>query len=191
MSNSSSRICLHFISPGTVHWQALEAGEGPGREKERRQVLLAVKNDPSERQFWVLEHVKSLSCVWLSVTLRTVAHQVPLSVGFFRQEHWSGLPCPPPEDPLNPGTEPTPLIKSPAREGGFFTDSTTWGVFLDYVCMLNPFRCVWLCVTLWTVTLQAPLSTGFSRQEYCSGLPCPPPGDPAPNVMLTILFSPK
>ena len=36
---------------------------------------------------------------------------------------------------------------------------------------------VWLCVTSWTLALQAPLSTGFSRQEYWSGLPCPPPGD--------------
>ena len=33
------------------------------------------------------------------------------------------------------------------------------------------------CVTLWTVACQAPLSMGFSRQEYWSGLPCPPPGD--------------
>ena len=32
-------------------------------------------------------------------------------------------------------------------------------------------------VTPWTVALQAPLSMGFSRQEYWSGLPCPPPGD--------------
>ena len=32
-------------------------------------------------------------------------------------------------------------------------------------------------VTLWTVALQAPLPMGFSRQEYCSGLPCPPSGD--------------
>ena len=31
--------------------------------------------------------------------------------------------------------------------------------------------------TLWTVAHQAPLSLGFSRQEYWSGLPCPPPGD--------------
>ena len=31
--------------------------------------------------------------------------------------------------------------------------------------------------TLWTVACQAPLSTGSSRQEYWSGLPCPPPGD--------------
>ena len=32
-------------------------------------------------------------------------------------------------------------------------------------------------MTLWIVTCQAPLSTGFSRQEYWNGLPCPPPGD--------------
>ena len=35
---------------------------------------------------------------------------------------------------------------------------------------------VWLFVTPWTVARQAPLSLGFSRQEYWSGLPCPPPG---------------
>ena len=37
--------------------------------------------------------------------------------------------------------------------------------------------CVRLFVTPWTVTRQAPLSMGFSRQEYCSGLPFPTPGD--------------
>ena len=38
--------------------------------------------------------------------------------------------------------------------------------------------------TLWTVALQAPLSIGFSRQEYWSGLPCPPPGDlPNPRII--------
>jgi len=43
-----------------------------------------------------------------------------------------------------------------------------------------------LCLTLqplWTVAHQAPLSMGFSRQEYCSGLPCHPPGDlPDPGI---------
>ena len=43
--------------------------------------------------------------------------------------------------------------------------------------MLSHFSCVGLFVTLWTVACQAPPSTGFSRQEYWSGLPCPPPGD--------------
>ena len=37
-----------------------------------------------------------LSCIWLSVTLWTVAHQASLSMGFFRREHWSGLPFPSP-----------------------------------------------------------------------------------------------
>ena len=36
---------------------------------------------------------------------------------------------------------------------------------------------VWLFATLWTVAHQAPLSIGFSRQEYWRGLSCPPPGD--------------
>ena len=44
---------------------------------------------------------------------------------------------------------------------------------------------VQLLVTPWTVARQAPLSTGFSRQEYWSGLPCPPPGDlPNPGIEL-------
>ena len=43
------------------------------------------------------------------------------------------------------------------------------------------FSHVLLFVILWTVAHQAPLSIGFSRQEYWSGLPCPPPGD-LPNL---------
>ena len=39
------------------------------------------------------------------------------------------------------------------------------------------FSCVWLFVTPWTAAREAPPSLGFSRQEYWSGLPCPPPGD--------------
>ena len=52
-------------------------------------------------------HVHSVtsSCVWLSVTLWTIALQVPLSMEFSRQEYWSGLPCPPPGDLLDPGIE--------------------------------------------------------------------------------------
>ena len=43
--------------------------------------------------------------------------------------------------------------------------------------MLNCFSCVQLFVSPWTVARQVPLSIGFSRQEYWSLLPCPPPGD--------------
>ena len=44
-------------------------------------------------------------------------------------------------------------------------------------CMLSCFSPVQLFATLWSVACQAPLSIGFSTQEYWSGLPCPPPGD--------------
>ena len=60
-----------------------------------------------------------------SVTPWTVAHQAPLSVGFFRQEYWSGLPCPTPGNLPYPGTEPMSLA-SPALAGRFFTTGTTW-----------------------------------------------------------------
>ena len=57
--------------------------------------------------------------------------------------------------------------------------------------MLSCFSCVQLFVTPWTVACQAPLSMGFSRQEYWSGLPCPPPGDlPYPAMELVSLMSP-
>ena len=42
------------------------------------------------------------------------------------------------------------------------------------ICVLSHFSCVRLFATLWTVANQAPLSMGFSRQEYWSGLPSPP-----------------
>ena len=51
--------------------------------------------------------------------------QAPLSMGFSRQEYWSGLPCPSPGDLSDPGIEPTSL-KSLALVGRFFTTSTTW-----------------------------------------------------------------
>ena len=62
------------------------------------------------------------SCVRLFVTPWTVAHQAPLSMGFSRQEDWSGLPCPSPGDLPDPAIKPTSL----ALAGGFFTTSATW-----------------------------------------------------------------
>ena len=44
-------------------------------------------------------------------------------------------------------------------------------------CRLSGFSSIWILVTLGTAVCQAPLSMGFSRQEYWSGLPCPPPGE--------------
>ena len=56
-----------------------------------------------------------LSCVWLFMALWTVAHQAPLFMGFPRQEHWSGLPFPPPGQQR--------LRKSTNQEKNSFTNS--------------------------------------------------------------------
>ena len=55
-----------------------------------------------------------------------IAHQAPLSMGFSRQEYWSGLPFPPPGDLLDPGIKPTSLV-SPELAGRFFFNyCTAW-----------------------------------------------------------------
>ena len=68
------------------------------------------------------------------------AHQAPPSLGFSRQEHWSGLPFP-----------------SPMHE----SEKWKWSKSLSHVRLL---------ATPWTAAHQAPPSMGFSRQEYWSGL---------------------
>ena len=78
----------------------------------------------------VLSH---FSQVQLFETLWTVAHQTPLSMGFSRQEYWSGLPCPPPGALPDPEIEPTSLM-SPVLAGRFFITHTTFTplmVFFD------------------------------------------------------------
>ena len=65
------------------------------------------------------------SHVQLFVILWTVAHQASLSMGFLRQEYWSGLPCLPPGDLPDPGIEPAALM-SPSLAGRLFTTSATW-----------------------------------------------------------------
>ena len=64
-------------------------------------------------------HAYSLSCVQLFQTLWTVAHQVPLSIVFPKQEYWSGLPFPLPRDLPNPGNEPLSLM-SPTLAGRLY-----------------------------------------------------------------------
>ena len=66
----------------------------------------------------------SLSCVWLFATLGTVAHQTPLSMGFSRQEYWSGLIFPTPRDLPDWGITPISLM-SPALASGFLYHCAT------------------------------------------------------------------
>ena len=72
------------------------------------------------------------SCVQLSVTLWIIALQALLSMGFAKQEDWSGLPCPSPGDLPNPGIEPSSLV-SPALADQFFTTITTWKEMLSTI----------------------------------------------------------
>ena len=54
---------------------------------------------------WNRQNIVAFSCVQLFVTPWIVARQAPLSMEFFRQEYWSGLPFPSPWDLPNQGTE--------------------------------------------------------------------------------------
>ena len=82
------------------------------------------------------------SRVRLCATQWTAAHQAPPSLGFSRQEHWSGLPFP-----------------SPMHE------SEKWKVKVKSLSHVQ------LLATPWAAAFQAPPSMGFSRQEYWSGVP--------------------
>ena len=93
----------------------------------------------------VLSH---FSRVQLSVTPWIMACQAPPSMGFSKQEYWSGLPF------------PSPVIKYEVSE----------------VRDVKSLSRVQLFATPWTAAHQVPLSMGFSRQEYWSGVPSPSPG---------------
>ena len=96
---------------------------------EMRTLLHRCWNVNWEQPLWrqcgcMLSH---FSRVQLFSTPWTVAYQAPLSMGFSRQEYWSGLPSPPPGDLPHSGIEPASLM-FPALEGRFFATSTTWEV---------------------------------------------------------------
>ena len=80
----------------------------------------------------------------LSKTPRTVACQAPLSMGFSRQESWSGLPHPPLVDLYDLGVESASLL-SPDLAGGFFITNATWEVLKTVQFNSVPQLCLTLC----------------------------------------------
>ena len=101
-------------------------------------------------------------------------------MGFSRQEYWSGLPF------SSPGNLPDLRIKSssPTLQADSLPSEPT-GKFLGRKVKVKSLSRVRLLATPWTVAYQDPLSMGFSRQEYWSGLPFPSPGDlPDPGIEL-------
>ena len=88
-----------------------KAEEGRGGEEGGEEVGEGGREGRREKR----KKEKSLSCVRLFVTPWTVAYQGPLSIGFSRQEYWSGLPCPSPGDLPDPGIEPRfPTLRADA-----------------------------------------------------------------------------
>ena len=80
-----------------------------------------------------------LSCfshVWLFAILWTVAHQAPLSIRLSRQECWSGLLSPPPEDVPDPRIKPV-SPSAPALAGGFFTSEPSGEPIIMLYCFIN------------------------------------------------------
>ena len=71
------------------------------------------------------------TCVWLFVTLRTVAHQAPFSLGFSRQEYCSGLPCPSPGK-FSQTRDRTCISRASCIAGGFFTHWATWELSITF-----------------------------------------------------------
>ena len=95
-----------------------------------------------------------------SSTPWTIAHHVPLSMGFPRQEYWSELPFPSPGALPNPGTEPRSLCIA----GRFFTDwATREAGSIVYFSSDQLLSRVWLFATLWTAAHQASLSITNSQ----------------------------
>ena len=84
------------------------------------------------------------SHVWLLVTLWTVACQAPLSMGFSKQEYWSGLSCPPPGDIPDPGIKAT----SSAMAGRFCTTSATWKALVPYIFIIMILRFIHVAVCI-------------------------------------------
>jgi len=76
-------------------------------------------------RYAVCMHTKSLQSCLTLCDPKVCSPQAPLSMGFSRQEHWRGLPCPPPGDLPDPRIEPASLTSS-ALVGQFFTASGTW-----------------------------------------------------------------
>ena len=122
---------------------------------------------PTASQLFELSVI--LSVMSDSVTPRTVAHQAPLSLGFSRQEYWSGLSFPSPGDLPDPGIGPWTLALQTCS-----LLSQPQGRLL-LLPLLSCFSRVRLCATAEMAAHQAPPSLGFSRQEHWSGLPFPSP----------------
>ena len=100
---------MDFSVHGILEWVTISFSRGSSQPRDRTQVS-CIGGRPfnlwSTREAHGREWVKSLSRVWLFATPWTIAYYAPPSMGFSRQEYWSGLPLPSPEGFPDPGIEP-------------------------------------------------------------------------------------
>ena len=101
----------------------------------------------------VLACACACSRVWLFVAPQTIALEAPLSVGFPRQEYWSGLPFPLPGGLPDPRIKPISLT-SPALVGRFFTTCATWNAIWPFWSVRIYFN-LDLDVAVWSALEQA------------------------------------
>ena len=104
----------------------------------------------------VLCWLSHFSCVQILCNSMTEACQISLSMGFSRQESWSGLPFPSPGDLPDPGIEPRSLT-SPALASVFFTTSATWekiSSFLEIAVVNNEAALISVCTRNGKVNLR-------------------------------------
>ena len=107
------------------------------------------------QQHICFSHVRIFETLW------TAACQAPLSMGFSRQEYWSGLPCPSPGHLPDPGIEPVSLM-SPSLAGGLFTTSTSWEALFSTIAALQ--GCVnFSCTAKWISYTYMCIWVGFSE----------------------------
>ena len=115
----------------------------------------------------VCVHAKSFqSC--LCVILWTAACQAPLSMGSSRKEHWTGLPCPPPGDHPDPGTEPVSLT-FPAMAGRFSTTNTAWETQHMCACTckcMSVHACTYIFIQMYTHVCTSPHTHIHSLFHY-------------------------
>ena len=107
-----------FVPPGKLKLVVRDANEALGWHSVHSCLYILASRKSLSMPIECVCLLSHFSCVWLFLTC-----QAPLSVGFPRQECWSGLPCPPPGNLSDPGTEPV-TVMSPALAGGVFTTST-------------------------------------------------------------------
>ena len=158
--------------PQPLEWKGLYDRTGHGEENH---VFL-----------YVVHALGHFDRVQLFVTSWIVAHQAPLTMGFSRQEYWSGLPCPPPENLPDPKIKPTSLM-SPALAGVFFTTKLLgkplswyklWASLSRLILIFSiPGLCSWegpmvqkACFLFFFLTLQYCIGFAIYQHESATGI---------------------